>query len=827
MTGWRALLRLAARDARRDRWRTLLVVALIALPVAGLGAAVGITDTTQPTAEERVRDSHGEADLLLRFDSSQPDEAELGLEALAAELPDGSVIHPQWSAADGMVLDGRLVRAELENTAPGATSLTNTRYRVVDGRAPSGDREVVVSSRFAERHGLEIGDALELEELGPVTVTGTVVRPEFLFDVPILFAPEARFPAELEPRLDSALVAIATPPTTFTLDLDASFDEGGLVWVESREDAMLYRFTENDRFAATVIGGLGAVEVALIAGAAFAVSVRRRQRELGLLAAVGGSQRQVRRVVQLTGLVAGGIGALLGLALAIATVYLAQPLYSDTVGREIAGPRFDVAWLLAVAVLGALAAVIGAALPGRAVARLPIVVALSGRRPVTVPSRRGLLAGLAVASVGIVLLGAVAFGLQLDQRPGPVPYLIGSVLVVLGFGAMSPWALERLAALAPRLPVGPRLAVRDAARFRTRNGPIVTAAMAGLAAMLTITTVFGSLDRDARESYQPSLAYDLVVFDGESAGPVAAALASEVGGQVAALGWVGVEVLTTDGTPLNSWPAVADVEAARVLGGDDAAAALAAGQAVVFHPVPGSELVLGSSDALDWDEDGPILATSETVEVFEASPSSPGSWVAPLLLPADFAADLVARDVAELSGAAPSVTEVAAEQYVVRLDAPVDAEVVAAASRLTRTVEGVSFRAEQGYVSEDRALLLLTTIAGGIVSLALVAVALALASAEARADGRAMAAIGAGRRTRRSLAAGRALLLAGLAGVLAVPVGAIPAIALLTRLRPGALVVQVPWIPLAVALLVVPLLAAGGAAIAAGRAPKPALRLAA
>ena len=41
---------------------------------------------------------------------------------------------------------------------------------------------------------------------------------------------------------------------------------------------------------------------------------------------------------------------------------------------------------------------------------------------------------------------------------------------------------------------GPRLAVRDAARFRSRNGPIVTAAMAALAASVTITALLGSLE---------------------------------------------------------------------------------------------------------------------------------------------------------------------------------------------------------------------------------------------------------------------------------------------------------------------------------------------
>ncbi len=47
--------------------------------------------------------------------------------------------------------------------------------------------------------------------------------------------------------------------------------------------------------------GFGVLEIVLLAGTAFAVGARRQTRELGLVAAAGGTARDVRRIVLLQG----------------------------------------------------------------------------------------------------------------------------------------------------------------------------------------------------------------------------------------------------------------------------------------------------------------------------------------------------------------------------------------------------------------------------------------------------------------------------------------------------------------------------------------------
>src|SRR5262249_60422561 len=69
--------------------------------------------------------------------------------------------------------------------------------------------------------------------------------------------------------------------------------------------------------ATTLIAGLALLEIVLLAGPAFAVSARRRQRQLALVAANGGTPAHIRRIVLADGgvlrLVAPAVGVALGL----------------------------------------------------------------------------------------------------------------------------------------------------------------------------------------------------------------------------------------------------------------------------------------------------------------------------------------------------------------------------------------------------------------------------------------------------------------------------------------------------------------------------------
>ena len=63
--GLGAAARIARRQARRAPMRSVLIVALVALPIAGLSAAAVAIRTAFATDEDRVRSQIGSADLVV------------------------------------------------------------------------------------------------------------------------------------------------------------------------------------------------------------------------------------------------------------------------------------------------------------------------------------------------------------------------------------------------------------------------------------------------------------------------------------------------------------------------------------------------------------------------------------------------------------------------------------------------------------------------------------------------------------------------------------------------------------------------------------------
>ena len=102
-----------------------------------------------------------------------------------------------------------------------------------------------------------------------------------------------------------------------------------------------------------------------------ALSVLERTREIGLLRAVGGSRRQVRRMVRYEGVLTTLIGATLGLALG---VFLAGLTTAAIAGAQFSVPYVQLLVMCAVAYgLGVIAAVA----PARRATRLNVVDALA------------------------------------------------------------------------------------------------------------------------------------------------------------------------------------------------------------------------------------------------------------------------------------------------------------------------------------------------------------------------------------------------------------------------------------------------------------------
>lgn len=848
MTGRRALLRLAVRDARRDRWRTLLVVLFVALPVAALVATIALADAAAPTGPEQATRVMGQADAVAfptigleieeGIELEGPDGTAAALEDLRSRLLGEVVAEPVSRGSLGVVLPSALVtQVKVTDARLDDDALAAGRFLLLDGRPPITDEEAVVTRALADVAGVDVGEALRLEDGTTLQVVGLSERPEQLREQVIhvsaaapvalslsevlLATPDGQVPAPTDGVRGRFRGRFAEPMP----DPELAPDEGAPRWLlETRADHEAERLGDAQRAVAVVVAGLAVVEVALIAGASFAVSVRRRQRELGLLAAVGGGRRHVRQVVLLLGATTGVVGAALGVVVGLGLAVAAVPWFDTLVNRRTGGVVLDPLWLLVSAGIGVMAATLGALWPARSVSRLPTTVALSGRRPVPDPPRRLLLLGLALVTVGVLTcLVAVlpADRTGLPQHVAPWLFLPGCVLLVLGTGLTSPWLLEQAGRLAPRLPLGLRLAVRDAARYRTRNGPLVTAAMAALAASISMTAAVASTDDEAVREHRPLLGREQLIVVGDAAGAVTSALANRLDGTATAMiGAPGMATVMNSeeleaGADGSGWPAVGTPELAALVGGHDAVVALEQGLAVVLTADQGRTGTVTvrystvSAPGREREVDLPAVVIQMTSPGVDPSVS----YLPGILLPTEVV--VLGQDTGD-----------AWPHYLLGLDRPVDDEVLAATADVIEEFgpgvvqilidEGPATAGHLGWIALGVGLL-----GGGAV----LAVALALASAESRPDLRTMTAVGASRRTQRSLAAGRALLLSGLAGLLAVPVGMAPVVVAVVGVSQSLRVV-VPWLAVAVVSVGVPLVATALAAIA-GREPRGALTRAA
>lgn len=230
--------------------------------------------------------------------------------------------------------------------------------------------------------------------------------------------------------------------------------------------------------AGVLVAGLAALQIVLLAGPAFAVGARRRQRDLALVAAGGGTPAQLRRIVLADGVVLGALATVAGLAagVALALALAARPLVETyVVGAHAGGYRVFPQALAAIAVFALGTAVLAAVVPAFTTARQPVVQALAGRRGVTRSRRRWLVLGLVMVGAGSAVTAAGAW------RAEATIVLAGLIVGQLGLVLCTPTLIGVISRFGFRLPVAPRIALRDTARNRSSAAPAVAAVMAAVA----------------------------------------------------------------------------------------------------------------------------------------------------------------------------------------------------------------------------------------------------------------------------------------------------------------------------------------------------------
>lgn len=786
MTAWRAIraaLRVELRQIVRHRGRSLLLGALVGVPVAAIVGGATLFRIVEPTPEEKRSLIMGAAALRVQVAPSHD-----SLAAVRALLPSDVRLERVLHGAEQAHVPGRRLRARLLAASPAALApegLAHGIVRLTAGRWPANTGEVALSPVMLEGLGVTLGDSVTLAYGAARAVTGILVDPEALTD-PIV----VRTPAVVEDRAEMHL--LVGLPAERAGAVAESLRAAGLVVTTRAESG-----ARDATMTAVVFffGGVGFLEAALVIAAAFAVSLRRRQREIGLLGSVGATAGTIGTSMVLSAAVLGALGAVAGVVLGLVTVAATVPFLDGWLRRWTGG--FEVPWLavLAAAGLGVLTAVVASFVPVRQSARLPIRVALGGRRPVPTAPHGWLIVGLAMAALALALVAIVP---RAEGLLGGLTVIGGSVFGVLGFGACSPWVLGGLARRASALPIAWRLAVRDAGRFAARNGPVVTAVLAGMSLGITVAVLVTSVEARL-DTFPQAYRDDQLVVEGAAAEATARRIASEM----RALAVTPLTAAYAQGMPVRvralgdsmgggaEWVALGDESLMRALAADAGAAAFARGDLLALGGEGDAKClrVVGGREGRDlgW-RGGSRVAVSQRVR----GPS--------FMLSASAAA---ARGLE--SGPPPRRTLV---PWLVRLPTPVTNEALEAAQRIAAEATGTNVDAARMHRAPARAIYRFLLVACMLTGLVIVLVATALTAAESAGDEHVLRTVGAAPALLREHLAARASYLALLGCLLAVPAGLLSAMGIMGSAHIDLGFVM-PWRDILLTVVGLPLLTYG------------------
>ena len=362
---------LARRNALRQPGRTAATAGALTVGVALVMVvavmAAGLRDTTEGSAERRVASSH----VVLGQDGWSPLAPRVsetvakadGVNAVATVKQDGARVFGDTERVNGLSAGSdALFKFEWAEGSATADSLASDGAIVDEGwaeehdlgvggrftlTAPGGD-EIPLTIKAIEKSS--VFDAIDL---GPITIGSAVYERSFENDRTVYTFVDAE-------STDAVERALAPFPDAKVFDKDD--------FVQNRTegiDILMGIFVV--LLALAVIVSLFGIVNALV------LATFERRRELGMLAAVGMTRRQIRRMVRHESIVTALLGVATGVVAGLALAYAVTSALSDE-GLTFVLPGGT---LVALVVVGILAGVLAAVLPARRAARMSPLSALA------------------------------------------------------------------------------------------------------------------------------------------------------------------------------------------------------------------------------------------------------------------------------------------------------------------------------------------------------------------------------------------------------------------------------------------------------------------
>jgi putative ABC transport system permease protein len=449
--------RWAWRLFRREWRQQVLVLTLLMLAVAATVVGLGVASNTGQPNQSSV---FGLANTIIQLPGSDPN-LSADVAAIGSRFGAVEVIAHQNVRIPGSVssIDQR---AESPHGQYGHVTL-----RLDSGRFPNAG-EVALTKEMFNLLGLHVGDTWSAGGQ-PLRVGGVVENPLNLSDQFALVSPgQIKSPDRVSVLVNSSQTGLQS------LHLPSGTGLHVMARVTSSQTAA--------EALVLVLGTLGLLFVGLMAVAGFTVMAHRRLRSLGMLGALGATYRNIRLVMLANGAAVGITAAALGTIVGLVAWLALAPRLESAIGHRI--DRFTLPWwaIATAMILTSVTAVAAAWWPARAVSRMSVMAALSGRPPRPQPAHRFAAPGGALLATGFVLL---AFA---DQRRTAF-IIFGTLAAAVGLLLLSPLVLRMLAAAGRDATMSVRLALRDLSRYQARSGAALGAVTlaTGIAATITIS----------------------------------------------------------------------------------------------------------------------------------------------------------------------------------------------------------------------------------------------------------------------------------------------------------------------------------------------------
>lgn len=475
-----AMVRWAWRMFRREWRQQMLILALIVVAVAAtaVGSAVA-TDTQAPSTL-----TFGTAQDLASFGGSTPHLASK-VAALEHRFGRVQVIESQTLHVPGSV-ETYALRAQNPN-GPFAGPLTS----LLSGHYPTDAGQVALTQGLATDFHVSVGGTWH-EGGSARQVVGIVQNPDSLLDEFALVLPGQ-----------------VPHPTQVIVLFDARGVSPQAIGPNVRERGATSTGAFNPTTIVLTIATIGLLLIALVAVGGFTVLAQRRLRAIGMVESLGATDRNIGFAVRANGVVVGVVGAVLGLVLGL-VAWLAYRPTAESNSHHVIGV-FALPWEVIgpAMALAVLATYVAASRPARSITKVPVVAALSGRPPPPRQVRRSALPGV------IFLIGAFfLFGLSgsLGNNGGVAIIIPAFVVLIVGVILVAPFCLSVLGRIGRRAPIAVRLALRDLARYRARSASALSAISLGVLIAIIVVVLAAGRYGNALDYVGPNLASNQLLF---------------------------------------------------------------------------------------------------------------------------------------------------------------------------------------------------------------------------------------------------------------------------------------------------------------------------